>query len=84
MTNSPDKYQASPIVTDGLNLIKIIVAIFSLGTILLSLASLLFIHNPGGRWLLVGLYTWSGGLFIAYLIFRTKKRLRQYYGTLQK
>lgn len=60
-----------------LKILKLLSAIFIMGALLLSAASFLIVHQSAYRWILLGLYTWSGALFLIYKITQLTKDIKQ-------
>lgn len=67
---------------NSFNHLKLLILSFLIGTFLLFIGSLLFMHETTHRWILLGIYTWSGGIFIIYKTFRLLKDTQ--YGTYKK
>lgn len=63
--------------------LKLLILTFVIGTILLTGIGMLFISIPQQRWILIGLYTWSGALFVMYKTFQLIKDMKKN-GTLKK
>ncbi|MFN7096350.1 MAG: hypothetical protein ACK4PR_02135 [Gammaproteobacteria bacterium] len=70
-------------VMNPFNYLKILVLTFISGTLLLAIGCWLFMSNTAHCWLLLGIYSWSGALFIIYKTFRLLKESKQY-GTFKK
>ena len=63
--------------------LKLLILIFVIGSVLLMGFALLLISIPQQRWILLGLYTWSGSLFVIYKTFQLIKETKKN-GTIKK
>ncbi|NNM60276.1 MAG: hypothetical protein HKM04_10755 [Legionellales bacterium] len=67
----------------SINELKLLTLMFIVGSLVLAAVSFLFLKASSHRWVLLGLYTWSGSLFIIYKVTQFLKAEKQN-GTLKK